>query len=172
MKRILVAVVMVLVFVQMGAQEQRTDSVTRVKNSVFVELLGRGDLYSINYDRIFLIKNKHAFTARIGFSYYPPNDSHQNYFCFPVAVNYMYGIKHHLEISAGLTSRFEQEERALLKHVKSTYSAMFGIGYRYQRVDGGVFFRIEIIEFFPKYEASLPLWGGLGIGYTFKQQTA
>ena len=78
----------------------KTDSIktTIAKNTVFVELLGNGFFYSVNYDRILLHKKKNNIAARIGASFFPnenPNNHNEknNQWSIPFELNYFYGNK-------------------------------------------------------------------------------
>ena len=60
------------------AQEEK-DSAKIAKNTFFIEGLGNGFWYSVNYDRILLYKNNTKITGRLGVSFLyksilsPPN---------------------------------------------------------------------------------------------------
>ncbi|HTF03232.1 MAG TPA: hypothetical protein VK826_04370 [Bacteroidia bacterium] len=170
MKRILLAVVMVLIFVQIGAQEQKVDSIRYGKNTIFFELLGRGILYSVNYDRVMSNYPKHNWASRIGIGY--EQTMMWRRFYVPLSVQYIFGTRHCLEIGAGVTLAFEDDLYTNESSYALDETLMFGIGYRFRSAKTGFFFKAEFLEYLPRYDHGIPFWGGLGIGYTFRQQTA
>ncbi|HTF03235.1 MAG TPA: hypothetical protein VK826_04385 [Bacteroidia bacterium] len=167
MKRIFVVVVMTLIFVQINAQEQKTDSMARAKNTVFVELLGRGVLYSVNYERWLFSYRSLDFSGQVGLSVM----KNQDLITFPLALNVMKGKVHHPMISIGYTQVLWQQPTNFFKNDYPESIFIVGAGYKYQRPEGGFYFTLQVMKFFPVDENIL-IWGGLGIGYTFKQQTA
>ena len=140
------------------------------RNSIFVELLGNGVLYSLNYDHKFF---DHA-SARIGFSYIPlsggsssnPDDRVQ-VLLVPILVNYLVGNGNsRLELGAGplLAGVSANVENETINGVGN--GGFTGtIGYRLQPRDGGFLFRIGLT---PIISAELfQVWGGLSLGATF-----
>ncbi|HTF03234.1 MAG TPA: hypothetical protein VK826_04380 [Bacteroidia bacterium] len=168
MKNILLSLAMLLTFVQLRAQEGTIDSTKIARSTVYVELLGSGALYSLNYDRLFLKKDAFGLSARVGLSYMTQVHS----FYIPVAINGLWGKRnHHLELSAGVTFILIQDENNILKTTGTEIAYVPAIGYRFQKNDGGFFFRLVVLKFFP-VEESVVIWGGLGLGYTFKHHQA
>jgi len=89
----------------------------------------------------------------------------------------LYGKKHHLEVGIGASY--------LMDIIYPSYTGMwyipFRIGYRYQRENGGFFFKIAYMPGFwfdRHYEEDriipikdfTPYWGGVAFGYTFKNK--
>ncbi len=142
------------------------------KNTIFVEGLGNGGLYSLNFDRIVLIKNSMKLSGRIGLSYYIKL---KNLFTYPLEVNLMYGKKGHIEVGIAYTPVFTLYKKDLLKLYDVYAFSGIRIGYRYQVLDGGLFFRLGFIPYihFPKFMNSRKeypiVWMGLSVGYTFKK---
>ena len=155
-----------------NAQAQETtqsNSGDFARNSIFVELLGNGGLYTLNYDHKFF---DHV-SARIGAEYISLTGSDTNVedrvsiFLLPVMINYLVGNGNsRLELGAG----------AILGGVDAnvdneTVNGIGGgsftgtIGYRLQPRDGGFLFRIGFtpivssLGFYP--------WAGLSLGATF-----
>lgn len=121
-------------------------------NSAYVELLGSGGMYSVNYDR--LLTNWAG--ARIGFSYFNPRDpgfTNESVMTIPVMLNVFVGDGN---------SRFEFGAGILYLSVSGNYeflssgstldaSAIWittAIGYRYQPTDGGFLFRVNFTPIF------------------------
>jgi hypothetical protein len=131
-------------------------------NSIYIEALGSGLYYSVNYDRLF----SHNIGGRIGFGLLS-NGLNPLYFV-PVTLNYLIGKGNSkLELGAGVT--IIAADIDLFEIVHSTFeSLVLGtaiIGYRYQPADGGFLFRIGFTPLFSAY-GILP-WGGLSLGGSF-----
>ena len=153
------------------AQEalSRSRDLNFARNSIFLEILGNGLLYSLNYDH----KIFNHLSARIGGMYLGVSedisDERVSLLLVPLMANYLVGSgSSRLEIGAGLT----------LGSVGGNIDAAGGdfdeggiaaftstIGYRLQPTDGGFLFRIG---FTPVFTGSgiLP-WAGLSLGGTF-----
>lgn len=159
------------------------------KNSIYVELYGNGMIGSVNYDRLFFIK-KNKFSFRVGVLYLPV--SGESLYNIPIEVNYLKGEKKHLEFGFGLSyangfyssnsdvsvgSDFTYKE----EYSRALYLFLKPIGYRFQKREGGVFFKAsglilykayELNENYiqPDYEIILSPFFGLSVGYTFKNK--
>lgn len=144
------------------AQDQRPASGVEAVNAVYLELLGNGIFYSINYDRRF----GDAFGARAGLG------GVGNAGAVPITLNYLLGgTRHHLELGIGPLivygpETFEDEQGDLV--TGATTLAVLGtgtFGYRFQPDTGGFVFRIGLTPFFST-GGILP-WAGLSLGYAF-----
>ena len=160
-------------------------SKTGMKNTVYAEILGNAaGLFSINYDRIVFKKEKISLSFSIGAGMVPGNlinnafNEHLqkiNYLIYgiPISLNLSFGRKnHHLETGLGIT--YQQGMFASGLQYSKTVFAVIRIGYRYQKENGGYFWKIGFTPFFPIKEFGneqtfpfIPL-GGLALGYTFK----
>ena len=133
------------------------------KNSIYIEGLGPGILYSINYDRTF-----GDFAGRVGFSYIAlsasansgtqSSEAHASFITVPLTLTYL-GIgskKNIFEIGAGATivhvgagaSTFATDHR---ESDSSSDTLLFGdliFGYRLQPPDGGFLLRTGISPIF------------------------
>lgn len=131
------------------------------KNAVYFELFGNGIYYSIGFDRTLLHVSNSGFSIAHGFSYLLKNN---NLFLSP-QINYFYGEKHRFEIGLGLTYCILQKDE--------TEYIFYRLGYRYQKQEGGVFYKIALTPF-TVLEAA-PGWNlpsifpfmGFTIGWTF-----
>lgn len=150
--------------------DQSTDR--KAKNLVYLELLGNGGLYSINYER--MIGND--LSARLGFSYFSVSASagdstaKASLVTAPVMLNYMLGGKNH---------KFETGAGATVIYVSASASgggaSMSGegigvvgtgtVGYRYSPADGGFVFRVGYTPFIGAN--GFNSWGGASFGGTF-----
>ena len=137
------------------------------RNSIFLELLGNGLLYSLNYDyKIF-----NHLSARAGGMYLGVNerntDQRVSLLMVPIMANYLVGNgSSRLEVGAGLTVGRAGGNIDTGDIDQGTFGLFTStIGYRLQPTDGGFLFRIG---FTPVFTGSgvLP-WAGLSLGGTF-----
>jgi len=152
-------------------------------NSLYLEGLGPGLLYSINYDR-----SIGDFSARVGFGYVALSASatsadgmsgataSASFFTVPITVSYL-GIgskKHMLELGAGATimhvgaggSTFDSSSSDSASAGLTTVMPVAIVGYRYQPPHGGFLFRGGISPIFAGSIAVLPL-PYIALGGTF-----
>jgi|SRR5579859_1281666 len=137
-------------------------------NALYVELLGAGLFYSLNYD--------HAFgpiAPRIGLGYFAINGA--SWVSIPVTVSYLGigGLKHMFEVGAGVSiNTFSAGVSFAGAGSSASATDVYGVvvlGYRYQPPDGGFFLRAGVSPIFGGGANSaffLP-WPHLGLGATF-----
>jgi hypothetical protein len=141
------------------------------KNTVFAELLGNGGFSSLNYDRIIIEKKNHKVSIRGGISFslftnlmfrdvniagsmdpawiWPKNYFGDNLFnrslIIPTEINYLIGKKYYFEIGGGLTGDIH-----LTENWYGTRLYLFTriAGFRYQKENGGFFFRAGLVPSF------------------------
>jgi hypothetical protein len=127
------------------------------KNAIYIEGLGAGLFYSLNYERSFS-----DFSARLGFSYISLGatastgtsgvSASATWIAFPLMVNYL-GIrakKHIFDLGAGVSvlmvgagaSSFGQDGSASASASTVIPAPVLNIGYRIQPTDGGFVFKI------------------------------
>jgi hypothetical protein len=154
------------------------------RNTVYAEILGNAAGLSINYDRVVLKKEKIALSICIGAGFVPSNAinkllnnnaTKKNYlpYGFPISCNLIYGKNnHHLETGVGLT--YQQGMYGEGLKYSQTIFAVVRLGYRYQKENGGLFWKIGFTPFIPIKEfgtISVPYvflpFGGIALGYTF-----
>lgn len=144
----------------------------KAKNLVYLELLGNGGVYSINYERMLT----DDLSARLGFSYLSigasagDTSAKANLVTAPVLINYTVGGKNHrAELGAGATLVYVSAS-STGGGVGSSGEGVgvLGtgvVGYRYSPADGGFVFRAGFTPLFGK-GGFLP-WGGMSFGGTF-----
>lgn len=139
------------------------------KHSVYVEGLGNGLVYSVNYERRFA----ESVAGRAGFMILggqsdQETDDRLGIAIFPVMANYLVGSgSHHLELGGGLlfglagadTEEYGTVSGGGIGGVTTTF------GYRYHPRDGGFLFRVGLTPFYS--DGRPQLWGGLSLGYSF-----
>jgi hypothetical protein len=147
-------------------QEEKDGS----NHGVFVEFLGNGLFYSVNYDTRFS-KKVDGLGGKVGFGYIGVDGDH--YSSFPFLVNYLKGKEgHYFEMGVGanyLVADYKNgggvtESPEIAKW--EGWSGNMSLGYRYQPIDGGFLFRAGITPMFRKDEFR-PFWPQISVGYAF-----
>ena len=135
-------------------------------------------MYSLNYDRIFVVSNKFRISTRIGvhFTNKFPLEFYRT-FCIPFEMSGLYSIynnKHFIELGSGI-SYLNSYDR-ITNHTEDILILALRLGYRYQKSVGGLFVKIGFVPLYDwlvfNPDPAVPhhtwlLSGGLGIGYTF-----
>lgn len=150
-------------------------------NSIYVEGLGPGLLYSVNYDRTF-----EDFAGRIGFGYVSLSTSSStqggsasasaSMVTVPITISYL-GIgskKHMFEVGAGATivhlgagvSSFAADKSKTASDSATVVLGDVILGYRLQPPDGGFLFRAGLSPIIGAANAVLP-WPYVAFGGTF-----
>ncbi|MGL5788125.1 MAG: hypothetical protein ACRCX4_15115 [Bacteroidales bacterium] len=146
------------------------------KNAVYLDIMGIGGWYSLNYERILYSMNRLNLGVSAGVSANHLKDFTGTFnpdWSFPVSVNAFYGRTHHVEF--GLGSTFASVVRA-----NSDYDPERGLninlgltlGYRYQKPGGGFMFRAAYTPIIPVYrkyseEGGFKNWLSVSVGYSF-----
>lgn len=132
--------------------------------AVYLEGLGSGIVYSINYDQRFGSEvDGLGFRAGVGFVYAQSDVI----ISVPVLLNYLTGTNaHHLEL--GLGGSFYRFPDSIIGDYD--YETIFGatgnVGYRWSPPEGGFMFRVTWTPIIGN-EITLILFGGIGVGYSF-----
>jgi len=170
------------------AQEEK-DSAKIAKNTFFIEGLGNGFWYSVNYDRILLYKNNTKITGRLGVSFLYKSilNSNDNIWAIPFEMNILMGKKHHFEFGLGITYSYGANSYGdyygRIFNSSSLWLMPRIIGYRFQKRQGSFFIKagipvfIKIIELNKEYEndgryktSNIFPFLGIGLGYTLKNK--
>jgi len=158
------------------AQEQVANNV------VYVEGLGNGGIVSVNYEGIMRINPVFDLSLRFGVSAIPRMeniDFEYHGFGFPMEFNQIFAFKDgsagHWEIGEGLFWFFNKKDGEDI--IRSIGAFTLRTGYRYQKLDGGFFFKASAMIFLYVYDSRvinsgedhqvLYPWGGIGVGYSF-----
>lgn len=162
---ILICFVLVLLTLPFEAFSQKEAETFSARNAVYVEFGGGSGIYAFNYSKIFHQKGKLKLNATAGFSMWPNSriDSKTTWLpAIPLEVSAFYGkSNHHLEVGVGFTSYLETtpefDSNTLEFNYYVVYDALIPIriGYRYQKPEGGFFFRVGYTPYF-----SVPVGGG------------
>jgi hypothetical protein len=166
-----------------SAREQ-SESPRSAENAIYLDLLGPGLFYSINYDRMLT----DDLSARIGFSYLSFGASASSsdgsasaeasfaYWAVPLTVSYL-GIGSYsnmLELGGGPvimhvrgSGVIEAEDESGEAEASATLLAATAlVGYRHQPADGGFVFRVGASPVMA-FGAGLLPWGYLSLGAAF-----
>ena len=148
------------------------------RNNAYLELLGNGGLFSINYERI-VVEN---FALRLGFGAFESGtlfgEGDNSIVTVPILGNFLIGKnKSKFEVGAGFLFGRKKFTSTLNSNDNTTSSIMDltgVIGYRYQPSTAGFMFRVGLTPFYAlkggddAYPSSgLFLSGGLSLGYSF-----
>ena len=166
MKRMPFVLLLLVAAFQGGVLAQPSSGYTQ--NAVYVEGLGQGLLYSVNFD--------HRFTeniaVRVGFSHFTIGFiTDVSITTIPVMAGFLTGHgSHHMEIELGIvpvhgsiSSDFFGTPEGSAGEWVVLWTAT--IGYRYQPASEGFLFRIGLTPLFVPHGAQI--WGGASIGYAF-----
>lgn len=147
------------------------------RNVVFVEGLGNGIVYSVNYERFL----SDVISLRVGFSWLPVTvfSTSQERSILPISVNYFLGQgEHRCELGVGLTvmysiRRYRPDPMIpIIPDDPSFYLQAYPtarLGYRFQPMNGGFVFGVTftpILVLDTPYTTFQP-WGGISLGWGF-----
>lgn len=164
---IVVAMLTMLLSLQADPQQSTTD--TTVSNAGYIELLGSGFLFSLNYERQ-LVK---TIALRIG-GFYGEEKAYWGF--VQVLGQQSFARSHHLEYGGGIgVIGFELNlwggSRSTPRLAEPHVYFPFHVGYRFQPSDGGFILRIGFTPIVGVKQLNeqwdvLP-WGGLSLGYAW-----
>lgn len=181
-KPILVIFGALFFFISIESKAQSKAEIFTSKNIVYLDLGGNAGQYAFTYGRVFHQKGKLKLSASAGFSmWYQGSISNTRWLpAIPVELTAYYGkSNHHLELGTGVTSylgnsiEFDQETFENVDKVVFGAFIPVRIGYRYQKPEGGFFFRVgytPIIDFPPRTGGNWsfnPYHAGISFGKSF-----
>lgn len=156
-------------------------------NAVYLEVGGNVGRYAFNYGRLVYQKRAFKVTGSVGFSLWPDRNRVEGstiwYPVLPLELSALIGRReHHLEFGLGITPYLLPEVN--FSNVSGTFVETKGpsfvrtivpirIGYRYQKPEGGFFFRVGYTPFFGVPDRMKENWyfqpihAGLGLGVSF-----
>jgi len=140
-------------FITPGLEELR-------KNSLYLEILGNGAVYSFNYDRLFPIKKTMALVLRVGGNEYHGSQTDEKSYNFLGSIGLISGkSRHFVEPGLGYTYFSGSPDRLII----------LSVGYRFQGRKG------LLVRATPMYINNSQkgdtfgngLWFGTSIGFSF-----
>ena len=126
----------------------------------YTEFAGTTFGASLNYEYVFFQHLNVRLAGRAGLGFSPFNAAFAG--VIPLGVSAIVGKKnHHLEMGLAHSTALDKDGVSL-----------FGIGvagYRFQKPNGGIFFRISYNPYMPSYKIrNLGHWGGISVGWALK----
>lgn len=161
--KLIPVLVLTIIFVSntYSVKAQETVEKFTARNGLYLEVGGSSGRYAVNYSRIFYQKGKLKLNASAGFSLVRSSLDFDTYAStkwlpvLPVEFTGFYGKRnHHLELGLGLVSYLDQKIDMNPDTFEFYPTTVFGaalttrLGYRYQKPEGGFFFRIGYTPFF------------------------
>ena len=155
----------------------------RSPSSIYMELLGNGAWYSINFDKITVLNSSLSLASRIGFGYVPGMEI-RRFVAVPFELTTLAGAREHFfEIGPGITYLYLRSGSAIFSASNSIAAnhnirASMRLGYRYQQESGGLMLRAGFIIInqvdleWDSYEPLSGFWPGISVGYTLKRKTS
>ena len=152
---------------------QQKDTTFTANNTFYADFTTKGAYYSVNYDHIFSQGQKLKWSYRIGFSIL------ENAVAFPIGINAFTGKENsHLEFSLSIIPYIDNYQSFTSSNdLSDKYIYMVpGIGYRYQKPQGGFFFKALVSPTilldppssnFWKMDPTLHFTTSFGLGYSF-----
>ncbi|MFA5781137.1 MAG: hypothetical protein WC868_02590 [Bacteroidales bacterium] len=145
-------------------------------NSFYIELLGNAPLYSLNYERIFINKNKFYLSGRIGIGYFfsklDPGSS--NIVVTPVLINVGYQLRKKFFIETGIGATYAYQREVTYSYYSGKKeidinNSFFGTALIGLRIQGskGFLFRVGFTPFYSINEFLFAPFGGVSFGYSF-----
>lgn len=148
-----------------GQSEQKSEP----KNSIFVEALGHGFLYSLNYERVIFGNSKLTTSGQIGVSYYGKQVDIIPLWV-PISVNQSLKIRGNNYLEAGIGRMFrndiEEREDGTFDDNYQFQTWIFRLGYKYYSKNNNWLFKIAYTPIFQD-KSDFVNWAGLGFGYRF-----
>ena len=151
------------------AQRVNGEGSFRSRNTIYLEGLGSGGFYSINYERLLLLKEKQAYGFRVGTSYF--GNSPSNLTLIGELFTLVGKGNHHGDFGVGLTGITSNNIEPYPFGVKKNrLLAVPRLSYRYQKQPGGLMLRAGFTPFIELSRVNInPFgpWLGLAVGHAF-----
>ena len=139
--RILFVTTYLIVSIQLLYSQEKDSVPSFSKNTIYVNTTTKGALYSVNYDRVFYKTDKLTYSYNFGISIL------EDAVATPVGINLFTGKENsHLEFSFIIMPYIDKYKSFLSKNdLSDKYIYIVpGIGYRYQKLKGGLFFKLTL----------------------------
>jgi len=156
----LIIILTTISFANIGLSQVKSDSTATAKHTVFLELIGNGLFGSVNYDYLFIAQKKFKSSTRVG-AILIPRSGGSIFTSALVEVSLLLDIhhgtrKHYFELGLGLTYNFANDICSGCANVGENeyYSTLYNVirlGYRLQKVSGGLFLKFGFTPFIPLY---------------------
>ena len=147
--------------VQVFSQANEKYEAIHQRNTMFLEGLGHGFAYSINYERVVLSFSKSYTTSQIGLSYYRGNRFPLPSFIIPMSLNHSIKLKGNEYIEIGFGKLLVLDDSDL-----EWDTWIFRLGFRYHFKNDNWLFKIAYTPLYLNKSDFLH-WVGFGFGYKF-----
>lgn len=171
MKKKIVFSILVFICISNLTVAQNAENQKKTRNLLFFEAGGSGGYGSINYEYLVKKIDKLKLSVRIGASSYHLNDYTNKFnpdIVIPIVINAYYGIKHNIDFGLGqtITNIVYADNSDYKPKRKNNFNTNLSIGYRYQKEEGGIMFKIA---YAPMIENNYMFrnWFLLAFGYAF-----
>lgn len=171
MKKVSFAFLLLLVLLSNAAYSQSENSVVKAhnKNSVFIEALGHGCFYSLNYERKILGNARFLTSGQIGISYYGKGSGIVPLW-MPILINQSVSIRKNMFIEIGAGKIFRNDG---VEHRDGTFQDdyqieewTFRLGYKHFFKNGKWLFKVAYTPIYQD-KSDYIHWGGIAFGYRF-----
>lgn len=148
---------------------------------VYLEYGGGSSFVTVNVEHVIWKLPRWYVNGRIGYGYMLLKNYERS--GFPIGINlFKFHGNHHLEIGAGVSyiegiKRYYNAGEYRWNRALYAYGAA---GYRFQKPEGGIFFKVQwhplyqLREYNPdptfQYNVSFKYWMGLSVGYAFSKE--
>jgi hypothetical protein len=159
---------LVIGFLSFSSLQAQVAERTR-SQGVFVEVLGNGLIYSLNYDTRFS-QGFDGWGGRAGIGYIAIEGV--RFTAMPFLVNYLFGKeKHFFEVGVGTTMLIVSDSNGSFSPVGDRnrgtgFTGAMSLGYRLEPTDGGFMFRAGLTPIFSS-DTFWPIYPQVSFGYAF-----
>ena len=133
---------------------------------VFIEGGGSGVLLNANFDMRLKKESREGLGFKVGFgnTFYLEDGSATT---FPIGINYVIG-KNKSGLLLGVNSTFSVFGEGTKKFDTKSFVPSLEIGYRFRPIEKGFSFQITYTPLFNTVDGTMPIFGGIGLGYSWK----
>jgi hypothetical protein len=179
------SLLLVLVFalsISICARAQTKAETFTAKKAIYLDIGGNAGQYAFTYGNLFYQKGALKMMGSVGFALWADRVEGSTVFnpAVPLEVSGLLGKgNHHLELGLGLTPHlarsldFNSETLELEDKLVLNTLIPLRIGYRYQKPEGGFFFRVGYTPFFKVFAGGredwvfTPIFAGISFGKSF-----
>ena len=137
-----------------------------IRQSIFVEALGSGGLYSVNYD-CRIRSGNNGLGLRLGLGAGTLYTDIKRYITLPLMVNYIAGTgRSGIEVGIGITPGWAPSKP--VDDSRTSAWANLNLGYRFHPIRKGLMLRAIWSPMLSFNGGSDPSWAGVSVGYSFK----
>lgn len=181
-KSVLIGLFLIFITFSQSSFAQAESETFTAKNAIYLDLGGNAGQYAFTYGKLFYQKGALKMMGSVGFSLWADRVEGSTVFnpAIPLEISGLLGRgKHHLELAIGATPHLatglDINPETLELEDKVVFDSLIPlrIGYRYQKPEGGFFFRVGYTPFFKVPVGGredwvfTPVFAGLSFGKSF-----